>query len=90
MRTMRIGLAIGIVLGLGLESGAWAAGDKLYDHLGGKAGIQKVVNDFVGSVAADKRINHFFAHTNIPAFKRKLVDQICEASGGPCNTPGRT
>ena len=90
MRTMRIGLAIGIVLGLGLGGGAGAAtGDKLYDHMGGKAGIQKVVNDFVGSVAADKRINHFFAHTDIPAFKRKLVDQICEASGGPCKYTGK-
>jgi hemoglobin len=47
-----------------------------------------VVDDFVGRVAADNRINKFFANANIPRLKTQLVNQICEASGGPCKYTG--
>ena len=61
----------------------------LYDRLGGKDAITAVVDDFVGNVAADNRINGFFAKANIPNLKRNLVDQICQASGGPCTYTGK-
>jgi hemoglobin len=66
----------------------------LYDRLGGKPAITAVVDEFVARVAADKRINSFFAGvasdpTRLAAFKAKLVDQICEASGGPCKYTGK-
>ena len=61
----------------------------LYERLGGKDAITAVVDDFVGNVAADKRINGFFAKANIPNLKRNLVDQICQASGGPCAYTGK-
>src|SRR5262245_19337530 len=66
----------------------------LYDRLGGKAAITAVVDEFVGRVAADKRINAFFVSTaadpkRLASFKGKLVDQICEASGGPCKYTGK-
>ena len=61
----------------------------LYDRLGGKEAITAVVDDFVANVAADNRINKFFARTNIPNLKRNLVDQICQATGGPCTYTGR-
>lgn len=66
----------------------------LYDRLGGKAAITAVVDEFVGRVAADNRINHFFAATasnpaQVTAFKGKLVDQICQAAGGPCKYTGK-
>ncbi len=48
----------------------------LYQRLGGKPAITAVVDDFVGNVAADKRINGFFAKTDIPRLKRLLVEQI--------------
>jgi hemoglobin len=48
-----------------------------------------VVDDFVGRVAADTRINGKFANANIPRLKSMLVDQICQASGGPCTYTGR-
>jgi hemoglobin len=60
----------------------------LYARLGQKPAITAVVDDFVANVAADKRINRYFAHTDIPALKAKLVDQICMASGGPCTYTG--
>jgi hemoglobin len=60
----------------------------LYDRLGGKPAIQAVVDDFIGNVAGDGRINRRFANADIPRLKRMLVDQICEASGGPCKYAG--
>ena len=62
----------------------------LYQRLGGQQAITAVVDDFVANVAADNRINHYFAHTDIPHLKRELVDQICQATGGPCTYTGRT
>jgi hemoglobin len=61
----------------------------LYDRLGGKPAITAVVDDFVGNVAGDGRINGRFASTNIPRLKLLLVEQICAASGGPCTYTGR-
>jgi len=61
----------------------------LYNRLGGKPLITAVVDDFVARVIADRRINRFFANTDVPPFKAKLVDQICEDSGGPCKYTGK-
>jgi hemoglobin len=60
----------------------------LYDRLGGKPAITAVVDDFIGNVAGDTRINQRFANADIPRLKRMLVDQICQASGGPCTYTG--
>ena len=62
----------------------------LYDRLGGQPAITAVVDDFVGNVAADSRINGFFAKTDIPRLKRLLVEQICAGTGGPCTYTGRS
>lgn len=61
----------------------------LYERLGGKDAITAVVDDFVANVAADKRINGFFAKADVPRLKRNLVDQICQATGGPCTYTGK-
>lgn len=62
----------------------------LYDRLGGKDAITAVVDEFVANVAADTRINAMFANADIPGLKTKLVDQICQATGGPCTYTGKT
>jgi hemoglobin len=62
----------------------------LYDRLGGIDAIKAVVDDFVANVAADKRINKYFANTDIPKFKHNLVDQLCQGTGGPCTYAGRS
>ena len=61
----------------------------LYERLGKKEAITAVVDDFVGRVAKDNRINGKFANADIPRLKRLLVEQICAASGGPCTYTGR-
>ena len=63
----------------------------LYDRLGGKDAIKAVVHDFVGNVGADKRINHFFAKTNLPKLEGLLVDQVSAATGcTTCKYKGKT
>ena len=91
---MRRRQAIGILMAVGVLA-AGCAGEvmekkTLYDRLGGKPAITAVVDDFIGNVAGDARINKRFANANIPRLKTMLVDQICEASGGPCKYTGQT
>jgi hemoglobin len=86
---------IGLLLSLGgchtMESSSNTMADKsLYERLGGKPAITAVVDDFVGRVAVDPRINGRFATTDIPRLKTLLVEQICQASGGPCTYTGRS
>jgi hemoglobin len=64
-------------------------GGSLYDRLGGKDAITAVIDDFVARCAADDRIRGKFARTDIPRLKSMLVDQVCEAAGGPCTYSGR-
>jgi hemoglobin len=61
----------------------------LYERLGGKPAITAVVDDFVANVAADSRINGFFAKTDIGRLKLLLVEQMCAGAGGPCTYTGR-
>jgi hemoglobin len=73
-----------------VAAAAPAAERSLYDRLGGKDAITVVIDDFVANVAADKRINARFAKTNIPHLKQMLVDQVCQATGGPCTYAGKS
>jgi hemoglobin len=63
--------------------------ESLYERLGGQKAIVAVVDDFVGNVAADGRINGFFARTDVARLKRLLAEQICAGTGGPCTYTGR-
>lgn len=66
-----------------------AAAPPLYDRLGRRDAIALVVEDFVERrIARDARISAFFAGVDLPALETKLVDQICELTGGPCKYTG--
>lgn len=82
-------LVLGLTLAACSGMASKPAGKSLYERLGGKPAIQAVVDDFIGNVAGDPRINGFFANTHIPRLNGMLVSQICEASGGPCKYTGR-
>ena len=88
------GIIVVAVLSMLVSTGAaWAEvakGKPLYERLGGKDSITAVVDTFVANVGGDKRINGYFASTDLTKLKRHLVNQICEASGGPCKYTGRT
>ena len=72
--------------------GSSAAADtrSLYERLGGKDAITAVVKDFVATTGADPRISMFFTNADIPKLEQQMVDQICEATGGPCKYTGKS
>jgi hemoglobin len=70
-------------------SGAAAHTTPLYYRLGGYDSILAVVDETIKNIAADRRINKFFAGANIQRLRRQLADQICVGSGGPCIYRGR-
>ena len=83
------------ILGLALGGSLITAGcagmpaeQKLYERLGGLPTVRLVVDDLVGRVGADTRINRFFAQSNVPLVKERLTHLFCELSGGPCTYLG--
>jgi len=90
-RIARLALSFLLLFTLGACQSMMAPPQKsLYERLGGQPAITAVVDDFVGNVAADNRINGFFARTDIPRLKKLLVEQICAGTGGPCTYTGRS
>lgn len=85
-----LGAVAVLVAGCAAHDSAMMEKQSLYDRLGGKPAITAVVDDFIGNVAGDTRINRRFADANIPQLKAMLVDQICQAGGGPCTYKGQT
>jgi hemoglobin len=65
----------------------------LYERMGGEEVIVKVVDDFVANVAADPNIKErhkkHFQEGDVAGLKKKLVDQIGEAAGGPQKYTGK-
>ena len=60
----------------------------LYQALGEKAGITRLMGDFVDRVVKDPRIGAHFKDVKPAALKESLTDQICSLSGGPCQYEG--
>ena len=64
--------------------------DRLYRALGGTDGITKVVGAALAEIHGDLRINIFFEKTDMADLRRLLIEQICAATGGPCEYTGRS
>ena len=60
----------------------------LYQQLGERAGIQKIVNDLIDRSVADPRIAAQFRNAKLDHLKASITDQICAISGGPCKYEG--
>lgn len=69
---------------------AWLPVQKstLYDDLGGKAGVDAIVDDVLHIFADDSRVGPFFANSNIPRFRRLFVQYLCGTSEGGCEYEG--
>lgn len=95
VKTILMGLGLFGVMAIGLSAQQKGARmQSLYERLGGKPAITAVVDEFVARVAGDAKINRYFAAAasdpqRLAMFKGKLVDQICQASGGPCTYTGK-
>ena len=94
MRRLMVGVLAVVALAAagcgGMQSDSMMAKKPLYDRLGGKPAITAVVDDFIGNVAGDTRINRRFMGANIPRLTAMLVEQVCEAAGGPCKYSGQS
>lgn len=94
-RSWQTTLVAGLLLVL-LPWGALAqdkAAPSLYKRLGGYDAIAAVVDDFLGRAAADKDLSRFLTGLSADSKKRlrqHIVDQLCEATGGPCFYTGRS
>ncbi|MCS6912282.1 MAG: group 1 truncated hemoglobin [Myxococcales bacterium] len=89
MRNTTLSVMLLLSLACSPKGDVKSSGAKLYDRLGGKAAIEAVVQKMLDHVKADNRINAKFANADMVGLKSKLVDQICEATGGPCKYTGR-
>jgi hemoglobin len=71
------------------NGGGGTAGKTLFERLGGRPAVETVVDDFLGRVSQDERINASFAGAHLPRLRQRLIEQFCQASGGPCTYSGR-
>jgi hemoglobin len=91
----KISIVFTLAAALAMPAASTAADKSLYERLGGKKAVTKVVDEFVSRVAMDARINHYFAQTaadpaRMKKFKLNLVFQICQAAGGPFRYTGKS
>jgi hemoglobin len=61
----------------------------LHQRLGGEPAIAAVVDDFMGRVARDERINVRFINSDLPRLRGHLIAFVCAAAGGPCKYTGK-
>src|SRR5262245_56100185 len=64
-----------------------------YKRLGGYDSIAAVSDDFLGRLAGDKQMSRFFGGVSADSLRKlrqHVVDQLCEATGGPCYYFGRS
>ena len=58
--------------------------DSLYQQLGERPGITRIVEGMLLNAAHDNRIVRHFRHINPQFVRDRLVLQLCAESGGPC------
>lgn len=76
-----------------LPPAASAEGQSLYKRLGGYDALAAVTDDFIGRLAHDPQLSKFFVGHSADSLKhirQLVVEQLCEATGGPCYYLGRT
>jgi hemoglobin len=62
----------------------------LYERLGGGDAISALTESWVARVGSDDRANGKFVRTDIERLMKEVIDQLCEATGGPCAYTGRS
>lgn len=64
------------------------AEDPLYAEMGGKPGIDRLVDASVERYLTDDRIKAIFDESNMDRVRAELKDQFCMVAGGPCAYTG--
>jgi hemoglobin len=89
-RFMGIGIAVlGGLLLLSVADESVAGAHLVYERLGYQSGVEKVVDFFLANVAGDDRVNGRFTDTDMAQLRGHLIDQVCEATDGPCTYKGK-
>ncbi len=65
-----------------------AAPRSLFERLGGQEGLTAIVEGLISNIGADPRTRSHFTNINIGRFKTKMVEYLCEQTGGPCKYTG--
>lgn len=60
----------------------------LYEQLGGNAGVEQLMSDFIREIAADERIKGRYRDSDIGRFHRMMQLQMCELTNGGCRYTG--
>lgn len=63
--------------------------DSTFRGLGGKPGIQRIVQSLLTLAQADARISDSFLDFDLEQLAQRLAEQLCEFSGGPCTYTGK-
>jgi hemoglobin len=86
---MKITLIAGAaLLSLATLAPVHAADDSTYQGLGGRQGIQNIVATLVELIKADSRIKESFSDSDMKNVAKRLEEQFCVLSGGPCKYEG--
>ena len=64
-------------------------GDSVFKAFHGEAGIDRIIDDFVGRITTDPRISERFANANLVRLRLELKAQVCYLTGGPCAYTGK-
>lgn len=82
-------LALAALLASASQAFAQAADDAVFQGLGGKPGIKKIVDTLIPLVLADERIKESFTDIDMKNLAMRLEEQFCMLSGGPCEYKGK-
>jgi hemoglobin len=66
------------------------ADDTLYADMGGKDGLDRLVDASVENYLVDPRIKDVFSESNMDRVRAELKDQFCMVAGGPCAYTGHS
>jgi len=65
------------------------AGTDVYKAFHEKAGIDRLIDDFVVRISTDPRIAQRFQGANLDHLRMELKAQVCYLVGGPCTYEGK-
>lgn len=61
----------------------------LFDRLGGRDGINSIVEKLLTNIGGDSRIRAHFTNLDLTRFKTNMGDLMCQLAGGPCRYTGK-
>lgn len=88
MTALKLPLCLGLLAVLSACSQQPATDDSLFQDLGGKPGITRIVEGMLLNVARDARIVHHFRNVDPVRLRAKLIEGVCVEAGGPCTYTG--